>query len=179
MIRGWGAFSSFVTQTPRVAPPLYVCSHVYTPLYICTYGFVYLNKANRTSQITLLFRCLIYLFQLKPGLLAPLLPLSVSLSSSSCPPLCLLLGLHFSCMWFSLSSCAVSPGFMETWMSCHFQLPWVYSSNERVWEGKCFNRNVKHWVIAVLNSRWTRYCTGWCTLAWNNAFSFMTMWRSS
>lgn len=37
-----------------------------------------------------------------------------------------LLSSHFSCMWFSFSSFA-SPKFMETWMSCHLQLPWIYS----------------------------------------------------
>lgn len=34
-------------------------------------------------------------------------------------------------------------------MSCHFQLPRIYSPDERMWEEECFNRAVKHWRVIM------------------------------
>lgn len=60
------------------------------------------------------------------------------------PPSCLLLLRNFSCMWFAVSPCAVSPRFMESWTRCHFQLPRIYSPDERMWDGELSDWDVKH-----------------------------------
>lgn len=84
----------------------------------------------------------------------PPTPSLFSASLSPSVPLCVSCSLlpALPCMWFSFSSCAVSPRFMESWMSCHFQLPRIYSPDERMWEEECSNRDVKHWRFIMNNT---------------------------
>ena len=73
-------------------------------------------------------------------LLLCLPPPSLSLAPAPSPPALLLAapacGSHSALVQYL-------PRFMESWMSCHLQLPWIYSPDERMWEEECFTRAVK------------------------------------
>lgn len=134
-------------------------ARTYTRVVFMQAVWFLMRKINRGSQISLL--------SISPMCLSESLPPASPLLCLL-PPSCLLLLRNFSCMWFAVSPCAVSPRFMESWTRCHFQLPRIYSPDERMWEGELSDWDVKHlgftnnkagqsWRNIVQSCLWVNY----------------------